>query len=237
LNEVDKRELINLNKLLEKHKKTYKRLDELIINNDMKLEDLKIMIQSLLSDRSDNVLSKGAEFIRLRCLTKSNTNNNSDQVNFQQKNVLFEWNKSLKQLHLCQELDLSVELLDEDEIEEEGVINQGIVLLNSVQILIDSETNSDCDVYLNSFKQLKWNVNNGASLISLKESIIKTYNLEPSAQYKMTIAKKNIDKCQWILLKDIENKQINNVNIFFKFVSIIFKFNSKFLKSAYKQFK
>ena len=60
-----------------------------------------------------------------------------------------------------------------------------------------------------SFKQILWNINNGATLLSLKESIAKGYGeqIEASAVFRMQIAKKFLDKPQWILLKELNAKE------------------------------
>ena len=57
-----------------------------------------------------------------------------------------------------------------------------------------------------------WNINNGATLASLKESISKAYSeqIEANAIFHMQIAKKFLDKHQWILLKELNSKDTKN---------------------------
>jgi hypothetical protein len=194
-----------LNNLIEQKRREYKLLDELVCKYDMKLDDLRMAVQSLLMDRSTD----NCEHVRLRVLKRlnhttttptsaSNNNNNLhvDEINFQMKKALFEWHKTLRQLHLTQETDICVQVLA-----DEDAINQGIVLLDCVQMSLGSRM---CDT--GTYKQISWNVNNGATLVSLKESILRAYgeqlHLSQSDLFRMTIAKRLVDKYQWIVLKE-----------------------------------
>jgi hypothetical protein len=103
-----------LNEFLETKYKGFKLLDELIVSNGLTLEELKVLIQSLLLDRS---IVDTCEYLRLRVLKKLNFDSTP---RFQMKKSLYEWNKPLKQLHLMQETDLFVQNL-----EEEDCFNQG----------------------------------------------------------------------------------------------------------------
>ena len=186
-----------LNGLIEDKSKEFKLLDELIIANDTKLEELKSLIESLLIGRND---VPKCEHIRLRVMKRQKNEHclNQESVNFQMKKALFDWNKPLKQLHLLQESDIGVEIID-----EEDNLNQGLVILDCVRVNLKTKL---CQK--STFKQIFWNINNGATLNSLKESILKAYSdqLEPSDVFKMFIAKRIVGKCQWILLKEIEVK-------------------------------
>ena len=82
--------------------------------NSLTLEELKVLIQSLLLDRS---IVESCEYLRLRVLKKLNFDSTP---RFQMKKSLYEWNKPLKQLHLMQETDLFVQNLEEDDCFNQG---------------------------------------------------------------------------------------------------------------------
>ena len=190
-----------LNDLTEKKYQDFKLVDEMIVKNEMKLEDLQVSIQSLLLDRSD---CENCEYIRLRLLKRLNNQEPKSQPRFQMKKALFDWHKSLKQLNLTQENDICVQILPE----EDTNLNQGIVLLDCVQINIKTRK-----CFKSSFKQILWNVNNGATLQTLKESILKAYELQTSDLFRMSIAKRQIEKCNWILLKEsVQSSDSSNNN-------------------------
>ena len=85
---------------------------------------------------------------------------------------------------------------------------KGIIILDCVRINIQTKL---CEK--SSFKQILWNINNGATLASLKESISKAYSeqIEANAIFRMQIAKKFLDKHQWILLKELNPKDTKTV--------------------------
>jgi hypothetical protein len=174
---------VSLNCLLEPKYNSLKFKQELIVQNSLRLDELKVLILSEIENCND---------IRLRLLKK--LGNDECEPRFQKKRCLFEWHKSLKQLSLQNEIDLYVQ-----PIEDEETLNQGIILLDSVQINLATRL---CKK--STFKEISWNVNNGATLASLRESIVKAYpnDLQPSDQFKICIAKRIIDRYQWILLKE-----------------------------------
>ncbi|CAF0830036.1 unnamed protein product [Brachionus calyciflorus] len=182
---------IVLNDLMETQFKDFKLIKEIIVSNELKLEDLKVMIESLLIESGQETSN-----FRIRLLKKIVTGDYrlDLEIKFQKKKPLIEWHKNLKQQHLAQETDLGIELL-----EDEDCINQGIMLLNCIRFDMKTRLCSK-----KSFRQIYWNINNGATLASLKDSIMKSYlDLEPSEMFRIQIAKRLFDKFQWIILRDV----------------------------------
>ena len=103
-----------LNELIEVKYREFKFLDELVVSNGLKLDELKVLIQSLLLDRS---VVEECEHLRLRLLKKLSFDTSP---RFQMKKSLFEWHKTLKQLHLSQEVDVFVQKLEEEENFNQG---------------------------------------------------------------------------------------------------------------------
>lgn len=162
---------------------------EIVIKNDTKLEELMLEIKDLLgSTYLENDIN-----LRLRLMKE----NGKNEKEFLLKKCLLDFNKPIKQLNFKQENDICVQ-----KISGEDSLNQGIILINCIQF-----NNKTKKCPLNSFKEISWNVNNGATLTSLKESILKAYDsdLEPSDIFRMTISKRIHDKNKWILLKEINN--------------------------------
>ncbi|RNA39982.1 ubiquitin carboxyl-terminal hydrolase 40 [Brachionus plicatilis] len=190
---LDKDEVV-LNELIDNRQKDFRLIKEIIVSNEVKLDDLKLLVTSILSESQ-------IEFIdfRLRILKSVAKEDWSDlSSKFIRKKALIEWHHSLKQLHLTQETDLEIELLDQDDS-----INQGVVLLDCVRFDLKTRLCSS-----KSFKQIFWNINNGATLASLKDSILKSYlDLEPGEAFRIHIAKRFYEKYQWIVLRDMAETQ------------------------------
>lgn len=189
----DKDEIV-LNDLIDNRQKDFSLIKEIIVSSEQKLDDLKLLTISILSDSK-------IEFKDLRIRVLKNIANEDllDLRNkFVKKNALIEWHQSLKQLRLQQETDLGVELLEEDDS-----INQGVVLIDCVRLDLNTRLCSR-----KSFKQIFWNINNGATLASLKDSIIKSYlDLEPNEAFRIHIAKRFYEKYQWLVLREINETQ------------------------------
>ncbi len=201
-----------LNRFIEAKYQEFRLFDELIVKNEMKLEELISKIQDSVhkklfnsSSTTNNDESSNLP-LRLRLLKKIAGEPN-EPVKFQMKKCLIETHKPLKQLHLIQENDIYVQLLDEDD----AGLNQGIILIDCIRFNI---TNRLCQK--STFKEIMWNTNNGATLNSLKESIAKSYGMESSEMFKISVAKHLIGKFQWILLKDTNNinQETQSINCF-----------------------
>ncbi len=191
-------DLVSINTLIEVKFKEFKALDEIIVSNEIKLEDLNALIQSILLDKFEGTGQyENVEHVRLRLMRKISDESNLTATNasFQLKKVLFEMHKQLKQLNMIQETDLFVQVLDDEDFVN---INQGIIILDCVRANTKTKLCS-----AQTYKQITWNVNNGATLSSLRESILKAYELQQSDLFRMSIAKRSINKCQWILIKEI----------------------------------
>jgi hypothetical protein len=192
---------MSINNLIDLKFKDFKELDEIIASNETKLEDLKALIQSILLDKFENNDEyENVENLRLRLMKRMTDESNLSlqNVNFQLKKVLIDWHKPLKQLGIIQETDLFVQILDEDAV----IINQGIIVLDCVRATLKTKM-----CLTPTYKQITWNVNNGATLSSLRESILKAYSdeLQPSDLFRMNIVKRVLNKSQWILIKEINN--------------------------------
>jgi hypothetical protein len=150
----------------------------------------------------ESEMINGYKEIRIRHLKKLDEDKTSGYFNhsseqetrFQMKKTLFDWHKTLKQLQLTQETNLCVQLLYDDA----DSVNQGIIILNCIRLNLNTRLCAP-----NTFKEILWNVNNGATLNSLKESICKSYmdQMGPADFYKLSVAKRLGDRFQWILLK------------------------------------
>ena len=177
-----------LNDFITKKNQDFVPKGEITVKNDTKLEDLALKIKDLFgfNELDDDNL-------RLRMMKK----NDNNLKEFILKKCIFDWNKPIKQLNFKQENDICVK-----EISGENFSNQGIILINCIKF--NTETKK---CLINSFKEIAWNVNNGATLTSLKNSLLKAYDsdLEPSDIFRMTIAKRINEKHKWILLKEINN--------------------------------
>lgn len=188
------RDEVMLNELIEKRQKNFKLIKEIIVRNEIKLEDMKILISQILNE--SQIESVDFRIRILKSIDKEDWLNKENK--FIKRKALIEWHQSLKQLQLKEENDLGIELFDEDDL-----INQGIVLLDCVRFDLKTRLCS-----ANSFKQILWNINNGATLVSLKESILKSYpDLEPSEAFRIHIAKRFYEKYQWIVLRDFTDTQ------------------------------
>ncbi len=181
----------------------FKFLNCLICKYDVKLEELKLKIIDCLNKNLNLELNSGEDnddLIRIRILKKLIIKNNSNKKIFiekyQLKKCLFDWHKTLKQLNLSNEVDLCVEILDSC-----GLNQQGIMLLDCLNF--DIKTNE-----YSNFKSISWNINNGANLISLKHAIIKEYNLEPNDLYHIALAKRLVDKYDWIVIKESSGDEV-----------------------------
>ena len=204
-------DLVVLNGFIEDKYKQFRMLEELIIKYDTKLADLKETVLGIINKQQTDS-SPPVENIRLRTLRKVFATTSTDQMTspgsrFITKRALIDWHKSLRQLHLLPETDLCAQLITE---EEESQINQGIVILCCVQINLKTRK-----VHKNTFKEIYWNVNNGATLSTLKDSILKSYPdlLKSSNLFEMHVAKRQIEKFQWILLKEqaANSSEVDNV--------------------------
>lgn len=162
-------------------------LKEYIIPNETKLEDLRANIEEYLS--SDENIAPGYKDFQLRLMKCT-----EEKGHFQLKKPLIEWHKTLKHSQLTQETNIAVQLIFEDTDQ----LNQGIILLDCVKIDLKTRL---CEE--NSFKEILWNTNNGATFNSLKDSIMKAYvdEITPADVYRLNIAKRLFDKCQWLLIK------------------------------------
>ena len=188
------RDEVILNDLIEKKQKNFKFIKEIIVRNEIKLDDLKVLISEVLIE--SKIESVDFRIRILKSLDKEDWFNKENK--FVKRRALIEWHQNLKQLHLAEENDLGIELLDEDDS-----INQGIVLIDCIRFDLKTRLCS-----INSFMQISWNINNGATLTSLKESIFKSYlNLEPSEAFRIHIAKRFYEKYQWVVLRDITDTQ------------------------------
>ena len=201
-NQVDKEEHeLDVNELLEKKFSDFKPLgEELIVSNDLKLEELQVFIYSILIDKNIQYKDEPLDFdtnMRLRVMRQIQHDGYSKPTipKFQLKRVLLEPHKQLKQINLTQESDICVQ------ISEQFVntnVNQGVVIMNCARFNLATRLCSNQ-------KQLYWNVNNGATYQSLRDSIMKTYDLEQSDLFRLVIAKRLNNKLQWILIKDATN--------------------------------
>ena len=165
----------------------------LISKYDIKLEELKIKIGECLNKILKIDLDTSEDVLRIRLMKKTVFKNCLNKKMFidkyQLKRALFDWHKTLKQLNLSNEVDLCVQL------RETGGLNQGIILLDCLSFDLKSNAYSN-------YKEISWNINNGANLTSLKQTIIKEYNLEPNDSFHISIAKRLVDKYDWIVVKD-----------------------------------
>jgi len=194
-----------LNSFMDKKYQDFKLIEELIVKNEIKLEDLKLMIQNLLIGSNLTTVAIENLHIRMRVLKKIIPGEINEPLRFQMKKCLFEMHKTLKQLHLVQENDIYVQLLNE----EDTSINQGIILIDCCRFYLKKKLCSK-----RSFKQILWNTNNGATYSSLRDSILKAYSdeLEPSDLFKISLAKFLIGKYQWIILKDSNTTDTGSLN-------------------------
>ena len=171
----------------------FKYVNCLICKYDLKLEELKVKIGECLSKNLSIELDLNEDLIRIRLMKKIVIKNSSNKKIFvekyQLKKALFDWHKTLKQINLSNEVDLCVELT------ETGGLNQGIVLLGCMRL--DLKTNK-----YSNYKEISWNINNGANLSSIKQTIVKEYNLEANDVFSISIAKRLVEKYDWILIKD-----------------------------------
>ena len=195
----DKEDLLVLNDFIDEKYSQFKFLEELIVSNDIKLEDFVMLIQNLLIDRADVT---NCEHIRLRLLKKFG----DEKGKYQMKKRLFDMNKMLKQLGFQQETSLCVQILNN----EDEYLNQGIILLDCIQFDLEKKL---CKK--STYRQIYWNINNGATLSSLRDSILKSYSdlLEPSDIYKMHIAKRLHHKSSWIILKELNQTQNDSTKL------------------------
>ena len=180
---------LSVNDLLELKSRSFKLVEEIVVCNEKKLAELQMLIQFKLMDKLPDT---NLEKIRLRSMKRL-----PDENQFQLRKVLFDFHKSLKQLSMSQETDLCVQILNEDD--QTSIINQGIILLDCVRLNLKTRL---CEP--SSFKPIAWDVNNGASLNSLRESLLKAYSSElvPSDLFRVAIAKRLVNKFQWILLNE-----------------------------------
>jgi ubiquitin carboxyl-terminal hydrolase 40 len=171
----------------------FKYVNCIICKYDLKLEELKVKIGESLNKNLNIELDLNEDIMRIRLMKKIIIKNSLNKKVFiekyQLKKPLFNWHKTLKQINLSNEVDLCVQLI------ETGGLNQGIVLLGCMRL--DLKTNT----YAN-YKEISWNINNGANLSSIKQTIIKEYNLDSNDVYCISIAKRLVDKYDWILIKD-----------------------------------
>ena len=187
---------VQLNEFYSETSGQYTFFSELIVSNEMKLEELVSRVDELLGTAPDS-----GRQIQIRLMkTIEQSSHSASSPKFQLKKCLAEFHKPLKQLHLSQETNLHIELADEND----PCFNQGIILLDCIQVSLKSKL---CD--RDSFKRIRWNVNNGATLSSLKDSVLKAYGeqLAPADLFQMTIAKRLLGKYQWVLLKDLSNSE------------------------------
>lgn len=194
-NQTDSQHELDVNDLLEKKFTDFKPIqEEIIVSNDLKLEELQVFIYSILIDK--NIQYKDPlDFdtnMRLRVMRQIHQDYYSKPAipKFQLKRVLLDSHKQLKQLNLTQETDICVQISD-----QLNNINQGVVLIDCARFNLTTRLCSNQ-------KQLYWNVNNGATYQSLRESIMKTYDLEQSDVFRLVIAKRLSNKLQWIIIKD-----------------------------------
>lgn len=185
---------LDLNQIIEKRNSSYALLKELTISMDTRFEELKELVEQILVSNetpSQTVFKDTRMRLMKRCVEQS-----SQEVNkFQLKKPLIEWHKTLRQAGLRQASDICVQLLDDFDS-----LNQGIVILETVRIDLKSKLCAP-----GSYRELLWNVNNGATLSSLKEAIARAYadQLEPADVYRISLAKRLFEKHQWIILKVI----------------------------------
>lgn len=187
---TDEEDQVAINDFLNLHYQSYQLLGELIVSNSLKLEELQEQIQVLMSCSTDSKSNIRLRFMKKMDKAYMNTNH------FQLKKCLIDVNKSIKQLGFKQESDLCAHLMTTDD--DDFVLNQGIILIDCISFDLETRLCSR-----GSFKTIAWNVNNGATLNSLKESIVKAYELVPGDVFRMSVAKRLNDKCQWLLLKDL----------------------------------
>lgn len=115
-----------LNELLEEKYSKFQIIEELIVPNSMTLEEFRAQIQAVLLDKN---IYDNCEHLRLRLLKRLNFD--SATPRFQMKKSFYEWNKSLKQLHLLQETELCVQNLEEDDCFNQGNFNRYSYLIYS----------------------------------------------------------------------------------------------------------
>lgn len=185
----DDEDQVVINDFLSLHYQNYRLLGELIVSNSLKLEELQEQIQVLMNCSPESESSLRLRFMKKMDKAYMNTNH------FQQKKCLIDANKSIKQLGFKQESDLCAQLMTTD---DDVVLNQGIILIDCLSFDLKTRLCSR-----GSFQTVAWNVNNGATLNSLKESIVKAYELMPGDVFRMSVAKRLNDKCQWLLLKEL----------------------------------
>lgn len=175
---------------LQSYKQKFELITDFVLKSDTKIEDLKMKINELINGISE----PSDEFnFRLRLLKKQLIKKSNIEVMRLKKNLI-ENHKTINQLNLqTNEIDLCMQELESSS----GPMNQGIILLDCVEFSLT-------DKNYKSYKEICWNVNNGASLTSLKQSIANEFNLEQSATFQMQIAKRLIDKCDWQLIKDAQ---------------------------------
>ncbi len=180
-------------------------LSTMICKHDLKLDDLRVKIINLLRSKHllpvpfDNA-EESTEFytnkIRLRILKKQYVH--PDPANkklcvekYRLKKALYDWHKTLKQLNLnMNEIDLSVQILEADE-----TLNQGLVILDCFHF-------NPSDKTFTQYMEILWNINNGATVHSLKQSIQKEFNLDSNVYSNLQIAKRLVEKFDYVLIKD-----------------------------------
>ncbi len=184
LNEEDDGVIIN--DFIAERSRDFQLCGDLMVKNELRLEEVVVEIKSILNIEGEDVN------LLMRFMKRLGNGQ------FQSKKCLLDFNKPIKQLNFKQENDVFVQVIDEEYMTS---LNQGIVLIDCIQMSFETRRCSP-----KSFKQIAWNVNNGATLSSLKESIAKAYDLASSDIFRMSIAKRmNNEKCQWIFLKEMNN--------------------------------
>jgi len=180
-----------INDFLSEKYQNYLPIGELIVGTSLKLEELHEKIKELINCREDNELNVRVRFMQRLDKAYKNTNH------FQLKKCLIDLNKSIKTLGFRQEADICVEIIEDT---TDISLNQGIILIDCIRIDLKTRMCSK-----SSFKTVAWNINNGATLNSLKESIVRAYQPEllQGDVFRMSIAKRLNDKYQWLLLKEL----------------------------------
>jgi len=174
-----------VNEFVSERSRDFELCGDLMVRNELKLDELAAEVKSKLGIEGEDVN------LLMRFMKRLGNGR------FQLKKCLFDWNKPLKQLNFKQENDVFVQVISDEQVAN---LNQGIVLIDCIRLCFSTRLCSR-----ESFKQIAWNVNNGATLSSLKESIAKAYDLPGSDVFRMSIAKRLDEKCQWILLREMNN--------------------------------
>jgi hypothetical protein len=180
-------------------------VSSMICKNDLKLEDFKLKIiemlrsQKLLDVYFEN-LEEACDYftnkIRLRVLKKQYvradpSNKKLCVEKYRLKKALCDWHKTLKQLNLSlNEIDLAIQVLKIDDN-----LNQGLVILDCFWF-------NHADKSFSQYMEILWNINNGATTNSLKQAILKEFNLNPNDFFNMSVAKRLVEKYDWILIKE-----------------------------------